>query len=157
MTKFDENYTLFEDRPRIYEGLFVSKYLAVLRDGKEPGDFAPWINEVSKNALLAVDIVDDNNEVVFTVPPLQYSFNTTVGGWISDVLVEAEQIKNHYAPAAQAFLENGLNGVMVAEPTPPEDLAVWEQLFRRYAGGKVHKEVKQIAPVTREEYDEEPW
>lgn len=67
-----------EPKPKINEKLFVSVYLPLLFNEDPLAFNLKWINDVAMNPYLEVEVVDDNNKVLYLVPPLRSPLKTSL-------------------------------------------------------------------------------
>lgn len=134
------------------EALFVEFFLPLFADEIQPTpelNVVTWIEKVAGGETVAVDIVDTNNNVLFTVPPL---FDTSVleqskPGGMSMTLVERHysRLKEVDAMASQTFMYKMLQSMHIKDKPTAEvytNMKAWDQIFARY--GKENKIIKLL-------------
>lgn len=124
------------------EELFVAHFLPLFA-GEVPEtaeiNYRTWIDKVAAGERMSVEIVNDKNEVLFTIPPM---FDTSIieqakPGGPSMTLIERHysRLKEFDVQTSQTFLNKTLSGLHVkAEPTKEvfNNIHAWNQIFVRY-------------------------
>lgn len=134
--------TLVEQNSQFPEELFVEYFLPLFAGEVPPTvhvNYQTWLEKVAGGERVAVDIVDANGAVLFTVPPL---FDTSVleqtkPGGESMTLIERHysRLKEFDAAGSQQFLNKKLSGLHIKEkPTEQvyENIRIWNAIFERY-------------------------
>lgn len=99
---------LQEESPTISLDLLISKYIPLLLD-PDPAIFnMTWINEISKNPLLEVRVLDGSGDTVYTIPPLVQSANTIETADIQHMATMAVLESNVHEARGQAVLREQL-------------------------------------------------
>lgn len=122
---------LGDELPSVNERLFKDKYLPILLNMKSLEDQKQWLS-IAVNPLLRVNVVDDAKNVLFWVPPINYSADTSVGGNLSVITDEYRRLVDIHGPAGEKFLAGSLGGAFVGAEPPAEDLAQWDMILARY-------------------------
>lgn len=139
--------TTLEQNAQFPETLFVEHFLPLFAGEVQPTaqvNYTTWIEKVAGGEKVAVDIFDENNVRIFTVPAM---FDTSVleqskPGGESMTLIERHysRLKEFDAAGSQQFLNKKLSGLHIKDkPTEQvyENIRVWNAIFERY--GKADK------------------
>ena len=123
-----------EEKPRISEELFVSRYLPLLASRQTGVDVTPWL-QVAGNAYRSVEVVKDG-KVLFTVPPLLRQIPTKIHRRGAESVLEIVETSRLHAAqhprVGQYYLEQHLQGAV--DPEPPEESALkeWYNVLKGY-------------------------
>lgn len=123
--------------PTLPEKAFRDRYVHVLfmrLDSLDNKAGNVWIAEVAKNGRQPVDIVNEQGEVLFTVPGIDATVasNRPEGRSLSDIMVEAQRLQqSSYARRSEEVKQKGLNKYFNVQKKNPE-IAIWAKIFARY-------------------------
>lgn len=128
-------------RPTFPEPLFVQYFLPYFAGTAGPEsqvDYTTWIQKVSGGDSIAVDIIDENGTVLFTVPPLleRAGIVTNTSGK-SMTIIERQYSRRMEidVQGGQNLLVDSLNDLYLPKEQPDQMLAntrAWNDIFRRY-------------------------
>lgn len=132
-------------RAQFPEALFVQWFIPLWAGEIEPSEMMntyTWINKVAGDERTPVDIVDEQGEVLFTVPPL---LDTSIlekikpgGLTMSMIERQYERTKEIDAMGSQHFLTSRLEMMHIKEKPSQEvfdNTRVWDMIFIRYGRG----------------------
>lgn len=150
--------------PKINETNFLKNYLAGLLDNETPEGRTKWINEVSLQPGIRVEVVDDfdHSKVLFWVPPAIYTPKTIMGSnmgqMIENAVITSVVRRN---PNALKQTINQFQHLMEQPEPPEEDVAQWKYILNRYGllGKEVveEKEDGSSASVRKNLQEKEEW
>lgn len=90
-----------------------------------------WIDKVG-SAYIRVDIVDDDDNLVFWVPPLAYGLTSRDHAHLIEETVEFKQTKETHSNAAESRLANFFNRNIMLERPPEVDINQWKLILEHY-------------------------
>jgi hypothetical protein len=128
---------LDKEVPTIRESLFVNRYLPHMANWKIPFPWAAWVNEISFMSANPVHVIDDNGNIVCTVPPLcdtdglmlvKYTNETSINYQAAEAFSEAVRLQH----IGQQVIYNKL-GPYIPKGKPSTKWAgVWDSVLARY-------------------------
>lgn len=118
---------------QIKEKLFVNTYLPLIFLPDHSVFNMRWINEVATNPHTAVDVLDDRNIKLYTIPPLRKAFNTDKLPNLRYELSQIELVGKSSGLLAQHMLIKSLSNVLDENDFKDNDSAKqWMTIFDRY-------------------------
>ncbi|BAQ02746.1 hypothetical protein AVU38_gp218 [Ralstonia phage RSL2] len=134
--------TQIEQNTQFPEELFVVHFLPLFAGEVQPTaevNYRTWLEKVAGGEKTAVDIVDAEGKVLFTVPAL---FDTSVleqskPGGESMTLIERHysRLKEFDAAGSQQFLNKKLSGLHIKDKPTEQvyaNMRIWNAIFERY-------------------------
>jgi len=147
-----------EALPTIKENEFKANYLPLLFSDDLSAFNTAWLNNVARHPHASVNIVDNNSNVIITVPPLRISLLDSSNSTIADELALAERYSETNAMIGNAMLNKVINKLMLSqnEGYDSEHIAKWTALINHYGGHtSIPKPVKE--PTSIVNYVDEEW
>ena len=117
----------------VQESLFIKRYLPLLFH-EDPGAFnLSWLNEVSKNPHARAYVINAQNEILFSVPPLRPSPVNATNDNIVQVLNYIRLESNMNGVHGDALLSLHLPKLIsLADNTTSEFSDEWRAILARY-------------------------
>jgi len=154
ITEVTEKLNPYEQRYSFPEELFVKFFLPFFV-GEIPAtpeiNMNTWLDKVSGDPKNPVDIIDNEGNVIFTVPPIldQSVIEQSNPQSRSMTVIERQysRLKEISAVASQMYLEKTLTGIHVKDKPTEEvynNIRVWNDILKRY--GKEDK-IVNIIPI----------
>lgn len=138
-------------RITITEHLFVREYLPYIANCKDKElAIKKWL-EVCKNPYYPVDVLDNNKNVLFTVPPIwirqqtrtEYDSKYSMG----EIITRAQKRSEISPKQGEAFFNECLPHVLLKTDTDNNYLNEWDKILTRYG----YKDTDNQHPVSLEE------
>lgn len=136
------------------EQLFVEHFIPLFAGEVQPTphvNYNTWVEKVAGGENKAVEIVDENGSVLFTVPPM---FDTSVleqskPGGESMTLIERHysRLKEFDISGSQNYLRNKLSSMHIREKPTEEvynNFRAWNAIFERYGR---HDKILNLLPL----------
>jgi len=134
-----------KSNPTFPEELFVKFFLPFFA-GEVPAtkeiSISTWLDKISGDPKIAVDIIDNEGNVLYTVPPiLDQSVIEQVqpgGRTISMVEKQYSRLKEVSAAASSVYLEKTLVGMHIKDKPTKEvymNMKAWNDILERYGKG----------------------
>lgn len=129
---------LNNQKPMIRVETFESKYVPLIFD-KDPSLFnLRWVDEVSKNQYNEVVALDENNEVVYIIPPLRKPVKSTTDQSIARLTNQAKLESQVHIIKATTLMDNNLPKlVKFADARSSEIEQRWSELLTNLGYGDV--------------------
>lgn len=130
----DSLKTILSIRPRIDEKSFVEFFLPGFISPTEDINIEAWLS-IAGNPLAPVDVVDENGDVLYTIPPLLRSVSfeeSTKRTQFSEVIKTADALTEMAPNRGLAYFQESMNR---ATPKPKADVSsakVWNAICDRY-------------------------
>lgn len=150
--------------PKINETNFLRNYLPGLLNNDSPEGRTKWINEVSLQPGIRVEVVDDNDhsKILYWVPPAIYTPTTIMGSNMGQLIENA--VVTSVVRHNQRILTDTIKEFefLMKQPEPPqEDVDQWKLILDRYGLLGKKDEVKgskngsdgNVRPTLHEEED----
>jgi len=140
------------ENAKLLESVFVEYFLDHFKSGLSDIHSAltlKWI-ELAGSPFNEVDIVNDNGEVIYTVPPLiiRPDINDSVENMNFQNIIATYQLKkNNMAALGTNYINGQLNNVGSGIEAPNKNIYTerWHNIFKRYAQPEEH--INKVAKV----------
>ena len=120
----------------IQEDLFVKRYLPMLFSDNPALFNMSWLNEVAKSPHVRVYVIDRNNTLLYSVPPLRESPLSNANEEITKVLNYIQLETNMRQAYGALLLETNLPKLIdVTTETNQNFVKEWQAILARYGYG----------------------
>ena len=131
-TEADYLNAILEDNPQITETLFKDAYLDNLLHMDTPEKRDDWL-KVSGNGFMRVNIIDEEGNVLFWVPPLEQKPSVNVADInIYEVQAEVARRRSSHPAKGEAYSKAVLKNRVSDAKMTEEDRAQWKFIINRY-------------------------